>query len=159
MKKILLAIALVLGISSAARADGGDLALGVHFLNGSSQNQMGIGVKVQCGLSGDLRLEPSFDYWFEKESVSTWDVAINLQQVVEVTSNFCVFPLAGLGYSRWTIDLGSGSNQEHDRIFFDLGLGGEVAMSSCLWLTAEMTYQLMTDYGQFVPKVGVKVCF
>lgn len=159
MKRIVAALVCVLGMSTALYADSGDLALGLQMVNGSSLNQMGLGVKVQCSLYDQLRLEPSFTYYFEKNSVSTWDIAINLHYVVSVTSNFEAYPLIGLGYSRWTTDFGGGVSSDDDRIFADLGAGFDFAASKNLWFTTELRYELMADYGQFVPAVGVKVCF
>lgn len=159
MKKFILSIISALAIVGVANAQGNDFAIGVNLLNGSCLNQMGIGVKVECDITDQLRLAPSFNYFFEKNSTSAWGVGLNLNYVVDVTSNFDVYPLAGVGFIRFTDDLGGGVSFDHDRVFANLGLGTDIAVTKELWLNAELRYQYIDDYGQFVPSVGVKYCF
>lgn len=161
MKNFVLSIICALTLVSVAHAKGrgNDFAIGFHLLNGSALNQMGIGVKVECDIADQLRLAPSFNYFFEKNSTSAWDLGVNLNYVVNVTSNFDVYPLVGVGFIRFTDDLGGGVSTDHDRVFANLGLGADIAVTKEIWLTTELRYQYIDDYGQFVPSVGVKFCF
>ena len=67
--------------------------------------------------------------------------------------------MAGLGYSNWKYDLGENTTYNQDRFVFNLGAGGEVALTERIALTAELRYQLMKDFGQLDTMVGVKYRF
>ena len=101
MKKLFMALLCAVGVSSAAFAAGGDMALGVQMSHASSANQLGLGVKFQCELVDAFRIEPSFNYYFENANWSAWDVNVNLHYVINVVNKFDVYPLAGIGYSNW----------------------------------------------------------
>lgn len=158
-KRLFLSMLCAAGISSAAYAAGGDMALGVQLSNASAMNQMGLGVRFQCELVDAFRLEPSFDYYFKHNSCSTWEINLNLHYMIGVTSKFDVYPLAGLGYAHWSHDVGDGLSRNLDRLALNLGGGGEVAVTNKVAFTGELRYQIMSDYSQFVPMVGVKLKF
>ncbi len=158
-KRLILSLLCAAGISLAASAAGGDMALGVHLSNGSAMNQMGFGVKFQCELVDAFRMEPSFDYYFKHNNCSTWEINLNLHYVVDVTSKFDVYPVAGLGYAHWSHDVGDNLSRNYDRLALNLGGGADIALSRQVAFTGELRYQIMSDYSQFVPMVGVKYKF
>lgn len=159
MKKLFMALLCAVGVSSAAFAAGGDMALGVQMSHASSANQLGLGVKFQCELVDAFRIEPSFNYYFENANWSAWDVNVNLHYVINVVNKFDVYPLAGIGYSNWKLDLGSDTSYNQDRFAFNLGAGAEFDISDRIALTAELRYQVMKTYGQMATSLGVKYRF
>lgn len=159
MKKIILSLLCATGISATAFAAGGDVAVGMQVSNSSTYNLTGLGVKVQCELIDAFRLEPSFDYYFKHNSISAWDVNLNVHYLVNVTNKFDVYPLAGLGYVRFSEDLGNSTSYNQGRLAFNVGGGAEVALTHQVSFTGELRYQIMSDYSQFVPMVGVKYKF
>ena len=159
MKKFVLTLLCAVGITLAANAAGGGMAFGVNMAHASWANQMGIGAKFQCELVDAFRVEPSFNYYFENANWRSWDVNVDFHYVVNVSNKFDVYPLAGLGYSNWKYDLGENTTYNQDRFVFNLGAGGEVALTERIALTAELRYQLMKDFGQLDTMVGVKYRF
>ena len=154
MKKFLLSIMCVVSAFCIARADSGDIAVGVQLDHGSCWNQIGLGARVQIGFTDELRLEPSFNYYFRQDHVATWDVDINLHYVLDVTDGFSVYPLGGIFVSNWDFDPGSDT-----RFGANLGAGAEYAITDVVALTGELKYMLTGDYRQLATLVGVTFKF
>ena len=161
MKKILLSLVCMLGVAFAASAESGDLELGVQLGHASADNQEGIGVKLQVGLTDEFRLEPSFNYYFRNNDVSSWDINLNLHYLFDVTENINVYPLAGIFYSGWKMHGFAGLVDDGtlSRFGADLGGGVDFAVSSSVSLTGELKYMFMKDFSQLVTSVGVKFKF
>ena len=154
MKKFLLSLMCVIGAFCIARADSGDIAIGVQMGHGSLANQIGLGARVQIGFTDELRLEPSFNYYFRQSGVATWDVDINLHYVFDVVDSFSVYPLGGIFVSNWDYDPGSDT-----RFGANLGAGAEYAITDVVSLGGELRYMLTGDFRQLVTSVGVTFRF
>ena len=141
MKKFLLSLMCVISAFCIARADSGDIGVGIQLAHGSKANQIGLGARVQIGFTDELRLEPSFNYYFRQDHVATWDVDINLHYVLDVTDGFSVYPLGGIFVSNWDFDPGSDT-----RFGANLGAGA-------------LKYMLTGDYRQLATLVGVTFKF
>lgn len=156
MKKFLLSIMCVVSAFCIARADSGDIAVGVQLDHGSCWNQIGLGARVQIGFTDELRLEPSFNYYFRQDDMATWDVDLNLHYVFDVADSFNVYPLAGLFVSNWDHE---GWKDSDTRFGANLGAGAEYAITDVVALTGELKYMLTGDYRQLVTSVGVTFKF
>ena len=79
MKKIFtLVCVLMLGMGFAqAQVHQGETAVGVNLLYGSEIESMGVGARFQYGVLDKLRGEVGFNYFFEKDHVTWWDVNLN----------------------------------------------------------------------------------
>ncbi len=155
MKKLLLMLMCVVGAFCTAHADSGDIAVGVQLDHGSAANQIGLGAKVQIGFTDELRLEPSFNYYFRQSEWATWDVNLNLHYVFDVADSFSVYPLAGLFVSNWDLD----NVGDDTRFGANLGAGAEYAITDVVSLTGELRYMLTGDYRQLATSVGVTFKF
>ena len=108
MKKIfMVAIILMVGVG-AAMAQKGEKAVGINVNYGSEISNVGFGAKFQYGITDAIRVEPSFDYYLEKDGVGFWDINVNFHYMFDVAENIKVYPLAGLGYANckytWSFD-------------------------------------------------------
>lgn len=159
MKRFFLSLLCAVCLSSAAYAVGDNVSIGVSLANGSCANNMGLGVKLQSQMFDAFRLEPAFNYFFKHNNTTTWDISLNVHYLLNVTNKFDVYPLVGIGYSHWMFDLGSDTSMNKDRLAVNIGVGGEIGISRHVALTGELRYQLMKDYGQIVPAVGLKYIF
>ncbi len=156
MRKFLLSLMCVVSAFCIARADSGDIAIGVQMGHGSKHNQIGLGAKVQVGFTDELRLEPSFNYFFRQDHVATWDVDLNLHYMFDVADSFSIYPLAGIFVSNWDYEH---INDSDTRFGANLGGGAEYAITDVVSLTGELKYMLTGDYRQLVTSLGVTFKF
>lgn len=155
MKKLFCIVAFILGFATATYAQKGDVVMGIQLNNASEINQMGLGVKIQCFVSDAIRIEPSFNYFFKKATVDTWDVNLNAHYVFNVTDKFHLYPLVGLVFSRWTItDTGN-----FNRFGANVGAGAEYYFTEKIGMIGEVKYQLVKDVSQCVFSLGVNYKF
>ncbi len=155
MKKFLLSLMCIVGALGIARADSGDIAIGVQLDHGSYWNQIGLGAKVQISFTDELRLEPSFNYYFRQDHMATWDIDVNLHYMLDVANSFYVYPLGGIFLSNWDYET-AGSDT---RFGANLGAGAEYAITDMISLTGELKYMLTGDYRQLATSVGVTFKF
>lgn len=105
MKKILtLVCAMMLGIGFAnAQVHQGETAAGLNLVYGSEIENLGIGARFQYGILDHLRAEVGFNYFFEKDHISWWDVNINAHYLVGLWNEKLFFyPVAGLNFTMKT---------------------------------------------------------
>ena len=76
MKKIfMVAIILMVGVG-AAMAQKGEKVVGINVNYGSEISNVGFGAKFQYGITDAIRVEPSFDYYLEKDGLGFWDINV-----------------------------------------------------------------------------------
>lgn len=73
-------------------------------------------------------------------------------------SNFSFYPIMGLGFDHYWQKY-AGYKSTANRIFLDLGIGGEYAINDFLSITAEMKSQWMTDMSKGMLLVGCSYKF
>lgn len=159
MKKyFIVAIMAVLGLCASAQQ--GDKAIGVDIgfapclEDHADFTNFGLGVKFQYNVTNPVRLEADLDYWFEAKHVSVFDITANVHYLVGVGKGFTVYPLAGVGYA----NVDSHGNGYH-RFVFNLGIGGEYALTSNLTLGLELKYQYINDFSRFPINIGLAYHF
>ena len=162
MKKLLLLVcAAVMSLSASAQA--GDKALGAQLVFGSETNSLGFGVKGQYYFTDHIRGEGSFDYFLKNKGISMWDINANVHYLFDVADKFKVYPLAGLGYTNWSYKheyAGAPVVEGSDgRLAVNLGGGVEYELTKNLNVNAEAKYQIISNYNQLVPGVGVAYKF
>ncbi len=102
MKKIItLVCALVIGVGFAnAQVHQGETAAGINLVYGSEIESMGIGARFQYGVLDQLRAEVGFNYFFEHNHLSWWDVNVNAHWLVGLwNEQLYIYPLAGVNYT------------------------------------------------------------
>lgn len=163
MKKFLLvAIMAVVGLGvSSAQTQKGDLAAGINLNYGikSDWNNFGLGAKFQWSITDALRLEPSFNYFFKKDWISSWDLNVNLHYVFNL-SKFEVYPLAGIslvGITASTPDLGWGLGSysaSETKFGFNVGAGAQYWVTSKIGVNLDLKYQYVAHWDGFVIGLG-----
>ena len=104
MKKILTIIAIAAVALMAAGNDAnaqvqGEMGAGLNFEIGTGEDytNYGIGLKYQWTFLDNLRLEPSFTYFFKKDMISSWDVTANIHYMFDVVPMLQAYPIFGVG--------------------------------------------------------------
>lgn len=179
----MVAIILMVGVG-AAMAQKDVKAVGLNLNYGSEISNLGIGAKFQYGITDAIRIEPSFNYYLEKDGVGLWDVNANIHYLFDVTETIKVYPLAGLGYANcktsswggessgghmdydesgdviWVEDEGEGGESSSSgEIAVNLGVGAEYQLNEKLSIGAELKYQIISNFNQVVFGVGVAYKF
>lgn len=165
MKKIFMAACMML-FSTAMFAEQGDLYVGGNLNYGmhSDYKNLGIGVKGQFEFVDHFRGEASYNYFFEKDYCTMWDVNANVHYLFNINDQFTVYPLAGLtalgvkfdvptiSIGNTTIGGGSGSDT---KVGFNIGGGVDYFLSETIKLNAELKYQIVSDFDRPVLSVGI----
>ena len=153
MKKLIVLFSMMFFIMSSAFAQQGIQAAGVHLTYGTEIESFGIGVKYQYNITDNIRLEPSMNYFFEKNGVDMFDINANAHYLFPLASNIRVYPLAGLTFARW--DFG----KVITRLGVNVGGGTEMDITDNLMLNFELKYQAVSDLDQAVFNIGVAYMF
>ena len=138
-------IACMMLFSTAMFADKGDIMIGGGISYGihSDYKNFGIGVKGSYELMENLRAAAQVDHFFLHDDVQISDINVNLEYAIPVSDAINVYPLAGLAF------VGHSSNS------FNIGAGAELPVNDKWKIFLDAKYQIVKDWGRFVPTLGV----
>jgi len=165
INKTLIIILAAITMNITANAQGkGDKSLGISLIYGSlinkyvDYNNAGIGTKYRYNLSRIVRLESSFNYLFEKDFVSSWDLFENLHILIPLNKQITIYPLAGIGVFGFKADYpivtdewgySYDNSKSYTKLGFNfLGSGIDLKITDKLILNAEWCFKgefLMND--------------
>ena len=154
MKKLMM-IACMMLFSTAMFADKGDIMIGGGISYGihSDYKNFGIGVKGSYELMENLRAAALVDHFFLHDDVQISDINVNLEYAIPVSDAINVYPLAGLAF------VGHSSNSfgflNSAKIGFNIGAGAELPINDKWKIFLDAKYQIVKDWGRFVPTLGV----
>ena len=154
MKKLLLIIVAAVAFFSTARAEKGDMAFGVNLLYGTEIESFGTGLKFQYSVLDQVRLEASFNYFFEHKEVHGWDLNLTGHYLFDLSDKFTVYPLAGL-----TIASAGVHGNMATKFGANLGGGCEFHVSPEWSVGAEVRYSIVADIDQAVLGIGATYKF
>lgn len=158
MKKLLVLVCAAI-VSISASAQKGDKAIGVNLSYGAKVKNIGLGVKGQYYLTDRLRGEASIDHFLKKDNVSMWDINANLHYLFDVAPKLQVYPVVGVGYTKWNVHFvlldGKKKSASEDRLAVNLGCGVQYQLINRINVNAELKYQIIDNYNQLVPSVGL----
>ena len=167
MKKLfMIAIILVAGVS-AAMAQKNVKAVGVGVNYGSEISNVGFGAKFQYGLTDAIRIEPSFNYYLEKDGLGLWDANVNIHYLFDVAEKVKLYPLAGLGYANckvdWEVGVGDstydGGSASSGEFAVNVGAGAEYQLNDKWSVGTEVKYQIINNFNQVVAGIGLTYRF
>lgn len=81
---------------SSTYAQKGRQAIGFGLSYGTEIESAGLGIKYQYNITNPLRIEPSFNYFFENDNVSMLDLNVNFHYLCPVAQSVKLYPLFGL---------------------------------------------------------------
>ena len=149
-------IACMMLFSTAMFAEKGDMFVGAGLSYGfhSDYKNFGIGVKGQYEIFNNFRADAQMDHFFKHEGLSMSDININLQYLLG-DGNLRYYPLAGLAL------VGHSTNAfgflEEMKAGFNIGAGAELPITDKWKVFAEAKYQIVEDWGRFIPTIGVMI--
>lgn len=164
MKKLIFAFCMMLTLAIGAQAQTGraavgfDLGVAPMIEKGSDVTNFEIDGKVQYYLPMDFRLEGKLSYGFKDNGISMLAIAANVHYMIPVLPRFQMYPLVGFGYARPKAHWDGGS-KSFNRFLFNIGVGGELAITRNLSANIEFKYQYIKDFQRFPISVGLAYKF
>jgi len=153
-------------IPARSQNQAGLFSMSANLSYGSEIESLGVGLRAQYFFQDKLRGVFEYKYFIDRHNLSEWELNADAHWVFGVSNSIFLYPLAGLKYSRWTLDLerskipGVDAHKEsHDRLGLNLGFGGQISIAQNTYLQIELREELMKNYTQFVPVVGFMVQF
>ena len=171
MKKLFLFMCMALAaVTSHARSylydepESGDFAIGLNINQGTRNPvfNLGLGAKAQLYATRALRVEASFNGFFEFKNVSYWDTNLNFHYLFDVAEQFHVYPILGATFMHGHYEAGEYSNREGS-FGVNVGAGLQYDINEHIYVMAEGVYKHGTkrwldDYeGGYDYKIGPRV--
>ena len=160
MKKYIFVAILALTSMFGARAESGDVTLAPQVVFGSKHAMFGMGFQAQFDALDNLRVAPEFIFYFKKDNITAYNGNINVHYLIPRNESFTIYPLAGLSYCRYKVDLvdaeGESYDKKHDRIGLNIGAGAVYEFQDQIHLFAEERFQWIKDFNQAVTVLGVR---
>ena len=162
MKKIFTFVCLIMmgmGIAQA-QVHEGESAVGVNLVYGTEIESLGVGARYQYGVLEQLRTEVGFNYFFEHNHMSWWDVNINAHYLLGIANDkFYIYPIAGLNYTM--VDFKSELNDlgEENHVGLNLGVGLEYELDEHFGASLEFRHTIIRKVDQGVIGLGINYKF
>lgn len=104
MKKVIIALCMLLTGAVASFAQEGQMAAGINLgvapvLETGGPTNFGIGAKFQYNITDPIRVEADLEYWFKAKEMSVFDVYANVHYLIPIIDKLKLYPLAGIGYA------------------------------------------------------------
>ena len=152
MRKFIFIVCMVL-VSTTSFAQQGKVTLGAHgnFII-DSPNNLGLGANVGYEFINNLRGMAEFNYFFENDDVSFWNLEANVAYLFRIPkSPVTLYPLMGADF------LGEiYGGESESKMGLNIGAGVEVALTSNIGLKVEFNYKTQYD-GWSLLKFGVVI--
>lgn len=156
MKKILLAVALLAGVTTVSAQDKGKLAVGATLGLHTEGSQLSIGAKARYGLAENIRLDGTLAYTLPQNNASAIEVSANAQYVFKLNEQLDFFPLAGLGYYRSSISI-LGKSISSGNFITNVGAGVDYKLSPSTTIGLEAKYMIVSGFS--TPALSANVMF
>lgn len=155
LKSLFIAIALIVGMGTAYAQEGTHGA-GVTFGFGTANgmNNFGLGVRYNYMLSDNVRIEPSFMYYFDTDDFTQKDLSLNAHYLFNMADDkFHIYPIFGV-----TTVFGKVVHH-YARLGCNLGVGLQYDINDDFALIGEAKYKLVKDFDNVHFAVGCLVTF
>ena len=162
MKKIFtLVCALMLGMGICqAQVHKGETAVGANLMYGSEIESMGIGPRFQYGILDQLRAEVGFNYFFEHDHTTWWEVNLNAHYLLAIRSNQLYFyPLVGLNYTMTKVKFPDAPSDEENHVGLNVGAGIEYEFTEHFGAIVEYRHTIVRKVDQGIIGLGVNYKF
>ena len=149
LKKVLFVAVALLAFTGVQAQSKGDQAIGLGFVVGAGDlDNVGLGLKYQYNITAPIRIEPTATVFFKQDYKSAWDLMANVHYILPVTSEFNLYPLAGIGIQHTKIDIIDFDSTDFQ---FNIGCGAEYWFSQNWAGIFEFKYKLSNyDFANFV---------
>jgi hypothetical protein len=153
MKKFIVFFIILIGCLPVVSAQKGEMSLGVNAAYSTKWEQGGIGISFQYGMTNELRIVPSFNYFFEVDHTnSAAGFNVDIHRVFPVTRGLKLYPILGAGFLSY--------DNGDDGFGFNVGAGTEMELNERVSFFGEAKYSaLISAWDQESIAVGIAVKF
>jgi outer membrane protein X len=140
----------------------GEKAIGVSVGYGSEIESIAIGAKFNYGITDQIRLSPSFNYFLGKDGLSEWEINADVHYLFNIAPKVAIYPLAGLTFVGWRFDWGGmfeGASSTTTRFGANVGAGIGTQLTDNIGIGLEVKYSVVSDLDQFVPSINLTYKF
>lgn len=127
-------------------------AFDVKASYGSETERFGIGAGMTLGVIGDLELSPSFNYYFEKDHTTLFDVDADFHYNFRVAKSLILYPLVGATYYNLRFEYDK-TKEIQGKFGANVGGGIGIYLMKELLLKAEVKYQILDKPDEDVNKL------
>lgn len=172
MKKLMITALMLIGIGISASAQ--NWGLGVNLGYGNDVSKPSFGIKALYDINEEFTLAPSLNFYLpETESASSggasleaelkcWDINADVHWNFYNTNKGKLYPLAGVSYfnAKISAKASAGGQKEsasksEGKFGINLGFGGQMNLSEKWVASAEIKYQIIEEFKQFVPSLSL----
>ncbi len=132
------------------------VSVGGHLMYGAEIEKFGLGIKGQYNFTDPIRAEVAFDYYMKNHGLKMWDLSANVHYLFPLDVEWSLYPLAGLVYKHVSHD---GSDNNDGNFGVNIGGGAQYRLTADWTLGAELKYQMIDDFDQFVLSFGITYNF
>lgn len=189
MKKVIIALCMLLSGAMASFAQEGQMAAGINLgvapvIETGGPTNFGLGAKFQYNITDPIRVEADLEYWFKAKEMSVFDVYANVHYLIPIVDKLKLYPMAGIGYANIHMStpkieipdipnipgipglddiLGElddiDTSANASRFLFNIGIGAEYDLTDNLTANFEFYYQYMKDFNRLPIKLGIAYKF
>ena len=176
MKKLMIVALMLIGFGISASAQ--NWGLGVNVGYGNDVSKPSFGIKALYDINEAFTLAPSLNFYLpETESASVsgihaeaelkcWDINADVHWNFYNTDKGKLYPLAGISYfnAKISAKASAGGQKEsasesEGKFGINLGFGGQMNFSERWAASAEIKYQIIEEFKQFVPSLSLIYMF
>jgi outer membrane protein X len=162
MKKVFFVSLFMAVLSLSASAQTGEKAVGLNLGYGSEIKSPSIGVKFNYGITDQIRVSPSFNYFLNKNGLSGWEINADAHYLFNVAPKISVYPLAGLTFTGWSYGFEDFEDEDEDesgsstetRLGVNIGAGIGYQLTDNISIGLELKYSVISDFDQIVPMIN-----
>lgn len=152
----IIAIAVVALMATGNNANAqvqGEMGAGLNFViaTGEDYTNYGLGVKYQWTFLDNLRLEPSFTYFFKKDMISSWDITANIHYMFDVIPMLQAYPIVGVGLTNLHRDyqiLALDVKENETNFAFNFGAGMELMFTPSIGMNLEYKFRIVDSWNR-----------
>lgn len=161
-RKTLLTL-LMLTISTVGMAQSrGQFSAGINARYGTDVRGMGLGAKLQYGITDAWRVEGGYGRFFKKDGMVRQDFSLHVHYLLPPAGLFQLYPIAGLGVATAKYDglskhFENGQEKAVERetkVGADLGAGVDLTITPYFSVSLQCYYQIVKSYNQCVFSIG-----
>lgn len=164
LKSLFMVLALIIGVGTAsAHSEEGTHGIGINFgygVGSYGMNNLGLGIRYNYQLSDNIRIQPSFLYYFDTDKFEEKDISFDLHYLFNMNDDKMHFyPVFGI-----TTLFGQENykKEEMDAFFrfgVNLGAGLQIDLTDDFALIGEARYKLVKGMDNVNFAVGCLMTF
>lgn len=174
MKKLIVLAFMLISISVTAFSQTTGIGFGLNLGYGDEVSKPSLGAKMLFSINDEFTIAPSFNYYFADKfelfgvetKLSCWDLNADVHWNFYHKDHYKLYPFIGLMYFNEkksveadVADIEIASSESEGKFGINLGFGGQMDLAENLIASAEIKYQIISNFNQFIPSLSLIYMF